>query len=58
MAFNAGRSERKGFDLPDPTAMAVALYPDIVETSLEAYSRVEYIKVKGLTAITSLIPPT
>ncbi|HAY0634286.1 TPA: ribonucleoside hydrolase [Serratia marcescens] len=42
MAFNAGRTERKGFDLPDPTTMAVALYPDIVETSLEAYSWVEY----------------
>lgn len=42
MEFNAGRTDRVGFDLPDPTTMAVALYPDIVESYIEAYSWIEY----------------
>lgn len=42
MQFNGGRTERIGFDLPDPTTMAVALYPEIVESSIKAYSWVEY----------------
>lgn len=42
MAFNAEREKRDGFDLPDPTAMAVALYPDIVEDYVDAYSWIEY----------------
>jgi len=42
MAFNAGRTDRIGFDLPDPTTMAVALYPEIVETSIESYCWIEY----------------
>ncbi|HHF0522389.1 TPA: nucleoside hydrolase [Vibrio alginolyticus] len=42
MEFNAGRTDRVGFDLPDPTTMAVALYPDIVEQSIESYSWIEY----------------
>lgn len=42
MEFNAGRTERKGFDLPDPTTMAVALYPDIIQEAFVRYSWVEY----------------
>lgn len=42
MEFNAGRTERKGFDLPDPTTMAVALYPDIIQEAIVRYSWVEY----------------
>lgn len=42
MEFNAGRTVRKGFDLPDPTTMAVALFPDIVEEAFSRYSWVEY----------------
>lgn len=42
MEFNAGRTERKGFDLPDPTTMAVALYPDIIQEAFVHYSWVEY----------------
>lgn len=32
---------KDGFDLPDPTAVAAALYPDMIET-FSAYSYVEY----------------
>jgi len=42
MEFNAGRTERKGFDLPDPTTMAVALYPEIIQESFVRYSWVEH----------------
>lgn len=42
MEFNAGRTERKGFDLPDPTTMAVALYPEIIQDAFCRYSWVEY----------------
>ncbi|HID8218898.1 TPA: nucleoside hydrolase [Serratia marcescens] len=42
MEFNAGRTERKGFDLPDPTTMAVALYPEIIQDAVSRYSWVEY----------------
>ncbi|CDL86863.1 nucleoside hydrolase [Xenorhabdus cabanillasii] len=42
MEFNAGRTNRVGFDLPDPTTMAVALYPDIIDEYLDAYTWVEY----------------
>ncbi|OWO85531.1 ribonucleoside hydrolase [Photorhabdus luminescens] len=41
--FNAGRTNRKGFDLPDPITMAIALYPnEMIEDKLEAYGYVEY----------------
>ncbi|CAQ83862.1 MULTISPECIES: nucleoside hydrolase [Photorhabdus] len=41
--FNAGRTNRKGFDLPDPITMAVALYPnEMIEDKLEVYGYVEY----------------
>jgi len=42
MEFNAGRTNRIGFDLPDPTTMAVALYPEIVQDCIQAYTRIEY----------------
>lgn len=42
MEFNTGRTDRKGFDLPDPTTMAVALYPDIIQEAFVHYSWVEY----------------
>lgn len=42
MEFNAGRTERKGFDLPDPTTMAVALYPEIIQDTMTRFSWVEY----------------
>lgn len=42
MEFNAGRTDRIGFDLPDPTTMAVALYPEIIEKAIETYSWIEY----------------
>ena len=32
---------KDGFDLPDPTAMAVALYPDVVTTQFDSYGYVE-----------------
>lgn len=47
MEFNAGRTERRGFDLPDPTTMAVALYPDIVEEYIETHSWIEYQSAKS-----------
>jgi len=47
MEFNAGRTERVGFDLPDPTTMSVALYPEIIETFLDAYSWIEYRSEKS-----------
>ena len=31
-----------GFDLPDPTTMAVALYPEIIDSSFEAHTWIEY----------------
>lgn len=42
MEFNAGRTDRVGFDLPDPTTMAVALYPELIQESITRYSWVEY----------------
>jgi purine nucleosidase len=33
---------RDGFDLPDPTTIAVALYPDLVTSQFDAYGYVEY----------------
>lgn len=39
--FNKGWG-KDGFDLPDPTAVAVALYPDIVSKQFDAYGYVEY----------------
>lgn len=33
---------KTGFDLPDPTAVAVALYEDIVEQAFSAYTEVDY----------------
>ncbi len=33
---------KDGFDLPDPTTVAAALYPEMVMRQLEAYSYVEY----------------
>ncbi|PQQ40789.1 ribonucleoside hydrolase [Photorhabdus luminescens] len=44
--FNAGRTDRKGFDLPDPITMAIALYSnEMIEDKLEAYGYVEYQSV-------------
>ncbi|QGH59912.1 nucleoside hydrolase [Serratia proteamaculans] len=42
MEFNAGRTDQVGFDLPDPTTMAVALYPELIQESITRYSWVEY----------------
>ena len=42
MAYNAEREKRIGFDLPDPTTMAVALYPDIVKDYIDAFCWIEY----------------
>ncbi|HCW7016563.1 TPA: nucleoside hydrolase [Citrobacter farmeri] len=42
MAFNASRMNKIGFDLPDPTTMAVALYPEIIDSSFEAHTWIEY----------------
>ncbi len=39
--FNKGWG-KDGFDLPDPTTMAVALYPDIVTKKFQAYGYIEY----------------
>lgn len=47
MEFNSGRTNRIGFDLPDPTTMAVALYPEIVESYIEAFSWIEYKSEQG-----------
>ncbi|WP_338049093.1 nucleoside hydrolase [Photorhabdus australis] len=41
--FNAGITNKKGFDLPDLITMAVALYPnEMIEDKLEVYGYVEY----------------
>ncbi len=46
--FNAGRTNRKGFDLPDPITMAIALYPnEMIEDKLEVYGYVEYQSVRS-----------
>lgn len=42
MEFNSKRTSRIGFDLPDPTTMAVALYPEIIEDSITSYTWVEH----------------
>ncbi|NHB96043.1 nucleoside hydrolase [Photorhabdus stackebrandtii] len=43
MEFNAGRCDKKGFDLPDPITMAVALYPnEMIVDKLAVYGYVEY----------------
>lgn len=47
MAFNAGRTNRVGFDLPDPTTMAVALYPEIIESCIEAHTWIDYHNEKS-----------
>lgn len=47
MAFNAGRTDRVGFDLPDPTTMAVALFPEIIENCIEAHTWIEYHSEKS-----------
>ena len=39
--FNKGWG-KDGFDLPDPTTVAVALYPDIVTRQFDAFGYVEY----------------
>ena len=39
--FNKGWG-KDGFDLPDPTTVAVALYPEIVVKQFDAYGYVEY----------------
>jgi purine nucleosidase len=44
--FNKGWG-KDGFDLPDPTTMAVALYPDIVTKKFQAYGYVEYKSEKA-----------
>jgi len=44
--FNKGWG-KDGFDLPDPTTMAVALYPDIVTKKFQAYGYIEYKSEKA-----------
>ena len=44
--FNKGWG-KDGFDLPDPTTMAVALYPDIVTKKFQAYGYIEYRSEKA-----------
>ena len=44
--FNKGWG-KDGFDLPDPTTVAVALYPDIVTKQFDAYGYVEYKSEKA-----------
>jgi len=39
--FNKGWG-KDGFDLPDPTTVAIALYPDIITKQFDAYGYVEY----------------
>lgn len=42
LEINRRELGRDGFDLADPTAMAAALYPDMVRESFEAYAYVEH----------------
>ncbi|EBY1954779.1 nucleoside hydrolase [Salmonella enterica] len=42
MEFNTGRTNQVGFDLPDPTTMAVALYPELIQKSIMCHTWVEY----------------
>ena len=44
--FNKGWG-KDGFDLPDPTTMAVALYPDIVTKKFQSYGYIEYKSEKA-----------
>jgi purine nucleosidase len=44
--FNRDRG-KDGFDLPDPTTVAVALYPDMVTKAFDAYGYVEYKSEKA-----------
>lgn len=39
--FNLEKYGKAGFDLPDPTAMAVAISPDIIKEKCEAYTYIE-----------------
>ncbi len=39
--FNKGWG-KDGFDLPDPTTVAVALYPEMITEQFEAYGEIEY----------------
>jgi len=39
--FNEWRLGKRGFDLPDPVAMAVAIRPEIVTREIEAWAYVE-----------------
>jgi purine nucleosidase len=41
MEFNR-RWGKDGFDLPDPTTMAAALYPEMVTSQFKAYGMVDY----------------
>ncbi|MCA9909521.1 MAG: nucleoside hydrolase, partial [Anaerolineae bacterium] len=38
---------KTGFDLPDPVAMMVALYPDVVTRQIEVFTYVEYRSADG-----------
>lgn len=40
--FNRKRMNKDGIDLPDPVAVASALYPDIIIEALDAFTSVEY----------------
>ena len=42
IAINKEAWGKDGFDLPDPTTVAVALYPDIVTKQFDAYGYVEH----------------
>jgi len=39
--FNLKRLDRKGLDLPDPTAVAAAIWPDIIISQFDAYTYIE-----------------
>ncbi len=40
------RYNKEGFDLPDPTAVAAAIYPEVVSESFEAFASIEYTSEK------------
>ncbi len=40
-AFNLNKFNIKGIDLPDPAALAAAIYPDTVRETIDAFAAVE-----------------
>jgi purine nucleosidase len=41
-AFNLERFGKREFDLPDPAAVAAAIYPDVIADACECYAYVDY----------------